>query len=144
MTHPRRFGDVRHWLGRGWFAKRLSQAFRAPSFLSTSGLWLAKTFLAANASEASFVQDVFNLMLSQRSLALLSRSRIMDLHPRFLTRGTGCLGGRGDHVDSDRAIRLPFLLENMPFRQTQRHDYSFSSDGIFCGMLAWQGLFSLT
>jgi hypothetical protein len=126
------------------FAERLSQTFRGPAFLSTNGIWLGTTFLTGKASEASFVHDEFNWMFSSGSLAFLPHPRIMDLHTRFLTMGAGCLSGRGDHFDSKRAIRPTFLLENMQFRQISWHDASFSSDGFFCDMLTWQGLFSLT
>jgi hypothetical protein len=99
--------------------------------------------LASEASETSFVKDEFDLMVSQSHIALLSCSGIMDLHALFLTRWAGCLGGGGDYLNPNRAIRSPFLLENMQLGQIQWHENTFSSDRFFCGMLAWQGLFSL-
>jgi hypothetical protein len=84
MTHPTSFGHMRHGLDRGLFANRLSEAFRRPAFVSTSGIWLGKTFLARQASEAPFVEDQFDLMVSQSHIAFLSRSCLMDLHTRFL------------------------------------------------------------
>jgi hypothetical protein len=144
MTHPTSFGHLRHALDRGLFANRLSEAFRRPAFLSTSGIWLGKTFLARQASEAPFGEDQFDLLVSQSHIALLARSCILDLHTRFLAMRANCLGCGGDHLGSHGAIRLPFLLQNVQFRPTQGHENTFSSGGFLCGMLAWQGLFSLT
>ncbi|WP_236039150.1 hypothetical protein [Ktedonobacter robiniae] len=57
------------------------------------------------------------MMVSQSHIALLSRSRIVDLHARFLAMWADCLGGGGDYLDSNGPILLPFLLENMHFWQ---------------------------
>lgn len=144
MTHPTRFGHMRYGLDRGLFATHLSEAFRRPAFLSTNGIWLGKTFLARQASEAPFGEDQFDVLVSRSHIALLSRSCSMDLHTRFLAMRANCLGCGGDHLGSNGAIRLPFLLQNVPFRQTHGHENTCSSGGFLCGMLAWQGWFSLT
>jgi hypothetical protein len=63
--------------------------------------------------------------------------------PPFLTRRANRLGRFGDHLDPDGAIRLPFLVQNMQFAQVQGDENSFCLGWVFfCGMLAWQGLFS--
>lgn len=54
MTHPTSFGHMRYGLDRGLFVNHLSEAFRRPAFLSTSGIWLGNTFLARQASASAF------------------------------------------------------------------------------------------
>src|SRR6266700_4575978 len=82
-------------------------------------------------------------MLPQGNISFLSRSSIMDFDADFLTIRAGCLGCGGDHLNPDGAIPLPFLAQNMQFREVQWHQNAFFCSGFFCGMLTWQGLFSL-
>jgi hypothetical protein len=81
-------------------------------------------------------------MVSQSQIALLSHTRLMDFHARFLTSRAHRLGTRPNDLDTDGAIRLPFVFEHMQSRQIQWDDDA-SSGGFFCGLLVWQGLFSL-
>jgi hypothetical protein len=133
-----------YWLGRGLSAKGLSQAFRGSSSPPTSRIRLGKTFLAGEAAKASFIQNEFDLILSQCPIPLLSCSCIMDFYAGFLTIWADRLVCPGDHLDSNAPVFLPFLLENVQFRQAQWDNDSLSFAIFFCGMLAWQGLFSLT
>jgi hypothetical protein len=106
-----------HGLSTGKPPDFFSQARRRPPSSSTSRIRFGKAFSAREASEASFLKNQFHLMLSQRSITLLSLACIMDFHTLFLTRRANRLGRFGDHLDPDGAIRLPFLAQNMQFAQ---------------------------
>jgi hypothetical protein len=116
-TNPRRFRDMLHGLSTGKPADFFSPSCGRPPSSSTSSIRFGKAFSAREASEASFVKNQFHLMLSQRSITLLSLACIMDFHTPFLTRRANRLGRFGDHLDPDGAIRLPFLVQNMQFAQ---------------------------
>jgi len=104
-----------HGLSPGKSSDFFSQSCSRPPSSSTSRIRFGKAFSAREASEASFVKNQLHLMLSQRSITLLSLACIMDFYTPFLTRWANRLGRFGDHLDPDDAIGLPFLVQNMQF-----------------------------
>jgi hypothetical protein len=142
-THPRSFRDMLYRLNTGEPPNFFSQAGCRPPPSSTSGIRFGKAFSARETSKASFVKDEFHLMLSQASITFFSLSCIMNLHTHFLTLRAGHLGCGGDYLNPDGAIGEPFLMQNMQLGEVQWHHNAFFRGGFFCGMLAWQGSFSL-
>lgn len=143
MTHFKGLGHMRDGLDASLLPDRFSQTPGGPSLLPARAIWLSKTFLTGETAEAALVENEFDWVPSQSHITLLSCSPIMDLHARLVASWARRLRGGGYHFDSDRAILLPGLGENPEFWQIQWDNDAFFSENGFCGMLAWQGLFSL-
>ena len=80
----------------------------------------------------------------QSYISFLSGSRIMDFDASFLTMRAGDLGRCCHHLYPDRAVCEPFLAHTMQLIEISWHQNGFAVHSLFCDMLSWQGLSSVT
>ena len=137
-------GDMRDGLGESTLTDLFSQAHgRLPS-PATRLISFRKGFSTTQASKAAFQQDSFDLMPAQGTISFLSGSRIMAFSAPFLTMRARDLGRCCHYLNLDRSIGEPFLAHNMPLVHISWHQNCFAVGSLFCDMLAWQGLSSVT